>query len=439
MRVALGRPSRDLVPAVKLFDKARERLKRRCTDREPYTTLADPKVQLAFGFNAREHASYKAEANVAPKELSGSLPLYFDFYAKMQTPQAQMAQRSLTYLEIQHCNERLSYFELLVFCRDVGIVPDLIPKQTLEYVWKLSTMSGADRSETHHAHADSTASQLKDVGLDLSEFLKILVRIALVTFAEAAMGAPRLAVEKFAVKLNLKSVNFARNHIRTTGRETQRRLNFRSAGETNKQSGRQLLRERQLHANRKHGNEENAASGLEDYITADQLDTLKTMVRSSDLTANAASNALSIVQEVLLAQYEPSMVEWLEPYCVARLAQVWLPFPAGLGIEFLELHKGHRYSAKIEIRNVSNNILVVTSFKKRGGEKIDDAVKAVFDPGPFAPGLTRRIDLTFAPPETAASGPVVGCLDVELSSCKTSGVDPVSIPIPVYFNVKSSF
>ncbi|KAJ1448598.1 hypothetical protein M885DRAFT_538627 [Pelagophyceae sp. CCMP2097] len=420
MRTALLRPASGS-PAMRLFDKARRRLLAQCSDRAPLTTSAEPKVQLACTFNTLEHAS-RALPPGGSRELPGALVVLFDFYAKLQTPQAQMAQKALTYAEIQHCNERLSFFEMLCFCRDSRIVPDLVPKQTLDYVWKLSTLKRSGRG----APTSHTTTSLKDVGLDLEEFIHVLLRVALVGFAEAALGQPRLAISKFAAFLNLGSVGHAKLFVRTTGRETQRRVNFRSAGELERGGGLHLLEERRVHQKSK----KQAPSGSEDYVTADQLARVRTQAKASDLTSNAASNQLSIVQEVCLAQYDRTMADDLRPFCVAQETHAWRVFDDAGGLDFGELEQGKRYTARLEIQNVSQNILALTSFSKRGN--ISESVKTTFDPLPFAPGLARVIDVTLTP--AAKGGEFVGSLDVEIGG--HSGA-PVSLGVPVYYRCRS--
>jgi hypothetical protein len=66
----------------------------------------------------------------------GSLLMIFAFYAKIQSWAGQLMRRLATFDQYRHLDATISFFELLVFCRDFKIVPTLISKRDIFNIWK---------------------------------------------------------------------------------------------------------------------------------------------------------------------------------------------------------------------------------------------------------------------------------------------------------------
>jgi len=386
---------------------------------------ADPKVVVGCEYNLRDGMvpGSQTRAPPPPKEQGGSLSLIFEFYSKLQSPGFQMG-RGLTYEEIKNCNERVSFFELICFCRDFKIVPRLASKSTLQYLWKVATAK-CNRSAGNAGDGDQS---LRDAGLDLEEFLMILVRIALVAYATKAIGQPQLAVQHLIRFLDLEHVEKIRHHIRTQGRETQRHVNFRSAGELEMGYGRKALEEKREEIAKRARKASRAAI----VFSSSQLSLLAKAPKMDDFTTVNKVNFLSVASQVLLASFDKDMANFLEPYCSLRAAQHWVPLDA-LGVDGGTLERGQRYGVRICVLNRSAETLVVTDLRKTGDAGA--AVRAIFDPNPFVPGLTRHVELLIEPKPTQG-GEFVGTVDVEVSS-NARKTKAFVVSVPLFFRVES--
>lgn len=349
-----------------------------------------------------------------PREIVGSIPIVFGFYGKLQTPAAQLAQGGLTYEEIRNCNNRLSYFELLSFCRDFGVVPDLVTKQNLEYIWRV-IVADHNRSTTHFQHQGP--GQMRDAGIDLDEFQAALVRIGLIAFRET----PEVAVGKLVDYLKLGDVNKVKRVIRTKGRETQGRMYGRSSGEAANGTSRATVEETRRRLRKK--------QLLDHDFTTSQLDKVQKHAKWGKLMNTLDANGLTMAQQVLMANFEPHMTDFLEPYRAAFVTKTWVRFD-DCGFDMCDLERGRSYRARIDIINMSRTMLVVTGFNKRGD--IATSITATFDPLPFAAGLSRIIDLQVTLDLSSTVGlDCTGFIDVELSNAK-SGTTALVLPIPFY-------
>lgn len=103
----------------------------------------------------------------------GSLRLSFDFYAKIFSPNKQFTRHHLTYDEIRHANTTMSLGEFWFFAHDFDIVPRLLQKADVQFVWNRGRATGADG-----CHAQE---------LDFDQFVVFLTQLALLAFARPAV------------------------------------------------------------------------------------------------------------------------------------------------------------------------------------------------------------------------------------------------------------
>ena len=137
-------------------------------------------------------------------------------------------------------------------------------------------------------------------------------------------------------------------------------------------------------------------------------------------------------REMALGSPGGGMANFLEPYCSLRAAQHWVPLDA-LGVDGGTLERGQRYGVRICVLNRSAETLVVTDLRKTGDAGA--AVRAIFDPNPFVPGLTRHVELLIEPKPTQG-GEFVGTVDVEVSS-NARKTKAFVVSVPLFFRVES--
>lgn len=162
---------------------------------------------------------------------NSSLCLMFDFYAKIQNPAQQLGVHAPTYDEIAFANSTLSFYELVVLCRDFSIIPALLSKDELRYLWRVTSAQWVKNGNDCRS-------------LPFSGFPDFLARMAVLAYnkpmlrsvimsSEGSMPSPADICEAFCTYLHLNDVAWVKNCIQTIGRETMKNLNFRSIGEVN--------------------------------------------------------------------------------------------------------------------------------------------------------------------------------------------------------------
>lgn len=82
----------------------------------------------------------------------------------------------------------------------------------------------------------------------------------------------------------------------------------------------------------------------------------------------------------------------------------------------------------------SNCVFTVTGFGKSPRGALETAVGASFDPRPFAPGLSRAVELVLTPPKNIR-GVFTGTLDVEISATGTPA--PFLLRVPILYRIDS--
>ena len=77
-------------------------------------------------------------ANSHSNSGNRSLELIFYFYARLQGSAQQLGVDAPTFEQIQWASNTLSFMELVMFCRDFSIIPTLLSKDELRFVWRVT-------------------------------------------------------------------------------------------------------------------------------------------------------------------------------------------------------------------------------------------------------------------------------------------------------------
>lgn len=159
-----------------------------------------------------------------------SLELIFYFYSRLQDSAAQLSTEAPTFEQILWASNTMSYMELSLFCRDFSIIPTLLSKDELRFIWRVT-------SPQWSGNLDMRSCRFVD-------FPDMLVRIAIVAYNKPMMKAllidqyghmPAAAdlVQALCTYVKLDDMDWVKHRIATVGRETMKSLNFRSVGEVN--------------------------------------------------------------------------------------------------------------------------------------------------------------------------------------------------------------
>jgi hypothetical protein len=133
------------------------------TNQTPYTyTPQGP-------FSLQLHTEYDASAYSLPrkeKHVAGPLVVAFLFYAKVLDPRVATGKYYPTFEDIDRASKTMTFTELLAFCWDFNIVPQLVSRGDLRYVF----------GQVYRSKND------KITELTFYQFEELLTRIALVSF-----------------------------------------------------------------------------------------------------------------------------------------------------------------------------------------------------------------------------------------------------------------
>ena len=106
--------------------------------------LEEVEQAQASAFGAQHVAAVNLSSRLGSDSLgpppdNSSLRTAFEFYAKLQSPNQQMATRNVTYELMCFANETLSFHELVVWMRDFKVVPTLLTRGELRFLWKTTS------------------------------------------------------------------------------------------------------------------------------------------------------------------------------------------------------------------------------------------------------------------------------------------------------------
>lgn len=164
-----------------------------------------------------------------------SLCSIFFFYTKVQST-FQKVGKSAPYEEVENARVSLSFYELLLLCRDFRIIPKIITKEELYYLWKVMNVQKGKKG--------AKVSRL----VSFTDFKDFLARIAILAFNKpgirrmilsnraaegGSMPSPTELIGMLAKYMHLDDLDWVRNRVRTVGKATVSMINSRSAGEKN--------------------------------------------------------------------------------------------------------------------------------------------------------------------------------------------------------------
>lgn len=160
-------------------------------------------------------------------------PSIFFFYTKVQSTFTKVG-KSASYEEVEQARVSLSFYELLLLCRDFRIIPKIITKEELYYLWKIINVQKGKAGEK--------VSRL----VSFTDFKDFMARIAILAFnkpgirriilSNSAQGVMPMSTElvgMLAKYMHLDDIEWTRNRVRTVGKTTVSMINSRSAGEKN--------------------------------------------------------------------------------------------------------------------------------------------------------------------------------------------------------------
>jgi hypothetical protein len=181
-----------------------------------------------------------------------SLCTVFFFYAKVQSLQQKLKSNLFTSESGDSARDTLSFFEFLLFCRDFRIVPRLVTKDEVLFLWRVLI------TEKVRAHAQDSANATFLLNLD--GFKDILCRIAILTYnkpgirkmlvsTHGAMPSITDQITGLVAYLHLDDIKWVRNRVSTISSLTVSKINARSEGDPKNPQTRIDLRA-DLHAKR---------------------------------------------------------------------------------------------------------------------------------------------------------------------------------------------
>ena len=155
----------------------------------------------------------------------------FFFYTKVQST-FQKVGKSASYEEEENARVSLSFYELLLLCRDFRIIPKIITKEELYYLWRVMNVQKGKEGKQ--------VSRL----VSFADFKDFLARIAILAFNKPGirqmimqdggnMPQSTELIGMLAKYLHLDDIEWVKNRIRTVGKATVSMINSRCAGELN--------------------------------------------------------------------------------------------------------------------------------------------------------------------------------------------------------------
>lgn len=189
------------------------------------TNISSPHVAINMTGNVLPLGIVKKRANA-----NRSLELIFYFYSRLQDSAAQLATEGPTFEQILWASNTISFQELALFCRDFSIIPTLLSKDELRFIWRVT--------------APQWEGNLDQRSCRFCDFPDMLVRVAVVAYNKPVMKALLIEehgfmpadadlVQALCTYIKLDEMDWVKHRIATVGRETMKSLNFRSVGEVN--------------------------------------------------------------------------------------------------------------------------------------------------------------------------------------------------------------
>jgi hypothetical protein len=160
-----------------------------------------------------------------------SLCTIFFYYAKVQAPSTKIQKSCMTSDEEISARESLSFFELMMLLRDFRILPKLLTKDEVIFLYRIMCSQKKARRDIN-------------VLLTFEDFKDFFARVAILIFnkplvkkistkSTGKMPTFKDQINGLASYLHLDDMHWVRERIHTVGAESVRMVNSRSAGEVN--------------------------------------------------------------------------------------------------------------------------------------------------------------------------------------------------------------
>jgi hypothetical protein len=205
-------------------------------DYEKLLLCAERAMKDAYDANISIRASFKTTTLNKKHEEVGfndTLLHIFAFYAKI------IQRATTTFSAAEEVNKTINFKKMEIFCRDFNLVPKLLNRDDLKFAWELQQ---ADRL---------AANKGMLIAMNFDDFKEFLVRLAIVLYHKPGLKKLILTMEGFMPKnseivdylctyLHLHDLEWVMCHLRTVGRKTQGDYNFRSKGEKNARTQKEI-------------------------------------------------------------------------------------------------------------------------------------------------------------------------------------------------------
>ena len=414
--------------------------------------IAAEKAQREL-FSVQSHCAikmfHKLEHNntvITRKEGNSSLRSIYFFYAKLLVGGAS------TFDDVDISNITISFYELCSVLRDFQVIPVLISKEDVQFLWKVSSLESVKSGESSITE------------LDFDQFRHFVGRCAILAYnrpgmrrlilnTHGTMPSQTELVEMIARHMHLDDYALIKEKINTTGMSRVKSLNSRGRGEVNEElkkelredlNARRLAREQMKKTEIKDENNSEAnriSDALRKKLTG--LDTshkeFPPSVNPSSLKGSRfqSTRALSEIQGTELLMYDPRTTSVFDKYCLNPINQSssagndGFQVCDGAFIDLGELIPGRRCVINLQVRNNTSHEMQL-DVVARGFPGRDIQITTL--PCSFAPGMNRNVSVSFTVHRLMYD--VIGFIDVVLVPVR---IEPaVSISCPVYYRISES-
>ncbi len=341
----------------------------------------------------------------------GSLLQTFEFYAALFAPHQQLIKKVPTYSEIKFANNTLSQGELMCFCNDFALTPNIVSRQDIRHVWPFI-------QEEHSGYAGGSSEKRIGKELSLEGFKQFLCRIALVNMVSPEGRPVHLskkrqaheAVGNLVKYLKFDNKKYIKKKLRTTGAATQTRLSgAMKAPCKNPYIKHDAKRFKMVYPPPKG---DNSINGI---IEAAKK---KREALRAGATGNGNARTLdSSVYRKAMDSYIPSLKNIFKPFEAELVLNEWAPFVRDRAsgqicrcyIDAGEVIRGHLYKYKVTLVNQSSRkVKFQRPFLEPEDADNNIRIDATFDPQVVKPGrATHAIVSLVAPHHYEANASIV--------------------------------
>eukprot|EP01039_Chlorochromonas_danica_P000743 gene743-807_t len=166
------------------------------------------------------------------ESFTNCLIIVFQFYCKLRQNVGQ------TFADTESILEQMSFKEIEILCRDFHIVPRLLTKDDIRYLWE--NMVDAQGNKTTFRLLDFELFKIYFVRMALWTYHKPGLKKLILTL-DGFMPNPVEIIKCFATYCHLQDSLFIHTFLRTVSRKTQADYNYRSKGESNDRTRLEIL------------------------------------------------------------------------------------------------------------------------------------------------------------------------------------------------------